>query len=143
MYELQRFTLEKGLEDDNDNDDESTGEDVLSWWCRHQFAYPTLARLANKNFAIPASSVASERVFSAAGNVVTKQRNNKLGDDTSMPSCFWTVRTDWHGQAESRRRRSEGSTFYFRYSWSGDGWVRWYVYMFFRAELCGIIYILC
>ena len=61
-HELQRFTLEKGLEDDNDNDDESTGEDVLSWWCRHQFAYPTLARLANKNFAIPASSVASERV---------------------------------------------------------------------------------
>ena len=38
-HELQRFTLEKGLDDDNDNDDESTGEDDLSWWCRHQFAY--------------------------------------------------------------------------------------------------------
>ena len=47
-HEFQRFTLEKGLDDDNDNDDESTGEDDLSWWCWHQFAYPTLARLANK-----------------------------------------------------------------------------------------------
>ena len=56
-------------------------EDDLSWWCRHQFAYPTLARLAKKYLAIPASSAASERVFLAAGNVVTKERN-KLGDDT-------------------------------------------------------------
>ena len=82
-HELQRFTLEKGFDDDNDNDndDESTGEDDLSWWCRHQFAYPTLARLAKKYLAIPASSAASERVFLAAGNVVTKKRN-KLGDDT-------------------------------------------------------------
>ena len=79
-HELQRFTLEKGLDDDNDNDDESTGEDDLSWWCRHQFAY-TLPRLAKKHLAIPASSAASERVFSAAGNVVTK-KPNKLGDDT-------------------------------------------------------------
>ena len=36
-HELQRFTLEKGLDDDNDNDDESNGEDDLSWWCRLQF----------------------------------------------------------------------------------------------------------
>ena len=43
---------EKGLDDDNDNDDESTGEDDLSWWCRHQFAYPTLARLAKKYFCL-------------------------------------------------------------------------------------------
>ena len=62
-HELQRFTLEKGLDDDNDNDDESTGEDALSWWWRHQFAYPTLARLAKKYLAILGSSVASERVF--------------------------------------------------------------------------------
>ena len=81
-HELQRFTIEKGLDDDNDNDneDESTGDDDLSW-CRHQFAHPTLARLAKKYLAIPSSSAASERVFLAAGNVVTKRRN-KLGDDT-------------------------------------------------------------
>ena len=79
-HELQRFTLDKGLDDDNDNDDESTGENDLSWWCWHQFAYSTLARLAKKYLAIPASSAASERVFSAAGNAVTKKRS-KLQDD--------------------------------------------------------------
>ena len=79
-HELQRFTFEKGLDDDNDNDDGSTGEDDFSS-CRHQFAYPTLARLARKYLAIPASSAASERVFLAAANVVTKKRN-KLGDET-------------------------------------------------------------
>ena len=66
---------------DDDNDDESTGEDDLSWTCRYQFAYPTLARLAKKYLEIPASSAASERVFLAAWNVVTKKRN-KLGADT-------------------------------------------------------------
>ena len=48
-YELQRFTLEKELNNDNDDDDESTGDDDLSWcWCRHQFAYPNLAGFAMK-----------------------------------------------------------------------------------------------
>ena len=49
--------------------------------------YPTLARLANKYLAIPASSAASEHVFLAAGNVVTKKRN-KLGDDTVDALAF-------------------------------------------------------
>ena len=80
-HELQRFTLEKGLDDDDDNDDESTVEDDLSWWCRHQFAYPTLARLAKKYLAIPAPSAASERVLVATGYVETQKRS-KLGDDT-------------------------------------------------------------
>ena len=79
-HELQSLTIVKGLHDDNDNDDESTGEDDSSW-CRHQFAFPTLARSAKKYLAIPSSSAASERVFLAAGNVVTKNRN-MFGDYT-------------------------------------------------------------
>ena len=48
-HELQRFTLEKELNNDNDDDDESTGDDDLSWcWCRQQFAYPNLAGFAMK-----------------------------------------------------------------------------------------------
>ena len=43
--------------------------------------YLTLARLAKKYLAIPASSAASGRVFSEAGNVVTKKRK-KLRNDT-------------------------------------------------------------
>ena len=96
-HELQRFTLEKGLNDDDDNDDESTGEDAFSWWCRHQFEYPTLATLAKKYLAIPASSAASERVFLAAWNVTKK--GNKLGDDTVNALVFLDGS---HGLAWSR-----------------------------------------
>ena len=87
-HELRRFTHEKGLDDDNDNDDESAGEDDLSWWCRHRLPYPTLARLAKKYSATPATSAASEHVFSAAGNVVTTKRN-KLVYDNVDALVFW------------------------------------------------------
>ena len=62
------------------------------------FTYPTLARLARKYLAIPASSAASERVFLAAGNVVTRKRH-KLGDDTVDALVFLDGS---HGLAWSR-----------------------------------------
>ena len=39
-------------------------------------SYPKLGRLAKRYLCIPASSSASERIFSDAGNVVTASRNN-------------------------------------------------------------------
>ena len=53
------------------------GTDVLAWW-RGMAAesYPKLGRLAKRYLCIPASSSASERIFSDAGNVVTASRNN-------------------------------------------------------------------
>ena len=72
---------------------------LCSFRCRHQFAYPTLARLATKYFAIPTSSAASERVFVAAGNVATKKRN-KSGDDTVDALVFFDGS---HGLAWSSR----------------------------------------
>ena len=48
--------------------------DPLSWWKARQILYPTLAKLAKKYLAIPASSVPAERIFSLAGNLVTKKR---------------------------------------------------------------------
>lgn len=49
--------------------------DPLLWWKVHQKAYPLLAHLAQKYLSIPATSVASERVFSTAGDLVTAQRS--------------------------------------------------------------------
>lgn len=46
--ELQRFTLYRGI-DAAANHDDSTGDDELSWWSWHQFAYPTLAGFAKKH----------------------------------------------------------------------------------------------
>jgi hypothetical protein len=47
----------------------------LLWWKVHQNTYPLLANLAQKYLSIPATSVASERVFSTAGDLVTAQRS--------------------------------------------------------------------
>ena len=48
--------------------------DPISWWKARQLLYPNLAKLAKKCLGVPASSVPAERIFSLAGNLVTKKR---------------------------------------------------------------------
>jgi hypothetical protein len=52
--------------------------DPLSFWKKqnHRAAFPNLTRLACRFFAIPCSSAAVERQFSAAGQIVTQRRSN-------------------------------------------------------------------
>lgn len=52
----------------------SVDADPLSWWRQHKAMFPILSRLARKFLAIPATSAPCERVWSTAGNVVTKRR---------------------------------------------------------------------
>lgn len=49
--------------------------DPLEWWCGREKVYPRMAKLARKNLSLVATSVPSERVFSAAGEVLSKKRN--------------------------------------------------------------------
>ncbi|XP_061566494.1 E3 SUMO-protein ligase ZBED1-like [Cololabis saira] len=49
-------------------------EDPLQWW-KKQVDLPLLSSLAKRYLCIPGTSVASERVFSTAGDVVTAQRS--------------------------------------------------------------------
>lgn len=46
----------------------------LLWWKCNEEKYPLLSILAKYLLGVPATSVASERVFSTAGDVVTSQR---------------------------------------------------------------------
>lgn len=49
-------------------------DNPLQWW-KGQSDLPLLSSLAKKYLCIPATSVASERVFSTAGDVVSAQRS--------------------------------------------------------------------
>ncbi|KFY97750.1 hypothetical protein V500_01934 [Pseudogymnoascus sp. VKM F-4518 (FW-2643)] len=49
--------------------------DILKYWCAKQYQYPVIARSARDHLAIPATSAASERVFSNGSDIITKKRN--------------------------------------------------------------------
>jgi hypothetical protein len=50
-------------------------EDPLEHWKEHKLQFPNLHKLSQKILCIPASSVPSERIFSATDLVLTQQRN--------------------------------------------------------------------
>ncbi|XP_052131426.1 E3 SUMO-protein ligase ZBED1-like [Frankliniella occidentalis] len=56
----------------------------LTWWKSHERMYPTLARLARRYLAVPASSASSERDFSTAGNTVRPNRSSLLPENVSV-----------------------------------------------------------
>ena len=70
--EVQRYLAESNI---------CHGEDPLKYWADHKHSFPTLYMFARDVLCIPASSVPCERVFSKAGEVVSKKRN-RLGPGT-------------------------------------------------------------
>ena len=48
--------------------------DILAYWKSQEKVLPLLSRFARRYFGIPVSSASSERLFSAAGNVITENR---------------------------------------------------------------------
>ncbi|WAR28385.1 ZBED1-like protein [Mya arenaria] len=57
---------------------------VLEWWEANKAFWPRLSRLAKKYLCCPASSVASERVFSLARQVMNKKRCRLSADNVDM-----------------------------------------------------------
>ena len=72
----------------------------LTWWQTHETHFPMLAKLAKQFLCIPATSAPSERIFSAAGNVLTKKRN-RLKPDMASVLVFlhksWTYMEQYKG----------------------------------------------
>jgi hypothetical protein len=50
-------------------------DDPLSWWNSKQSTYPSVAVVARVYLGIPATSVASERIFSKCGRVCSERRS--------------------------------------------------------------------
>ncbi|CAF1458736.1 unnamed protein product [Rotaria sordida] len=72
-------------DDDNESQDEVAhyikakisypkGESLLRWWQNHSIIYKKLSLLACSLLAIPASSAASERIFSRTGRILEARR---------------------------------------------------------------------
>ena len=53
----------------------------LQWWKTNSTSYPLIGEVARRLLSVPATSVASECLFSRAGDVITKKRNQL------SPSC--------------------------------------------------------
>ncbi|KAI2658595.1 E3 SUMO-protein ligase ZBED1 [Labeo rohita] len=63
--ELSRYLLEEALDN---------SADPLMWWRDNESRFPLISKLARKYMCICATSTASERMFSTAGNIVTPVR---------------------------------------------------------------------
>jgi hypothetical protein len=56
----------------------------LHWWRYNSSRFPRLAALARKLLAIQATSAPSERLFSAAGLTIAKDRSRLTQDNAAM-----------------------------------------------------------
>jgi hypothetical protein len=65
--------------------------DILKWWDFHELEYPHLAKVARDYAGIPGSSAPSERVFSRAGDLITKKRNRLAPETADSIMClrYW------------------------------------------------------
>jgi len=72
--ELWNYRAEKGQSLYSRGDTGGSFNDPLVWWKLHADKYPHVWKLASIVLAIPATSAPSERVFSAAANIVNKKR---------------------------------------------------------------------
>ena len=60
------------------------GCDPLKWWKAQTHALPEMTLLAKKFLAIPGTSVPSERIFSKAGQIVSKRRSSLKPKNVDM-----------------------------------------------------------
>src|SRR5450432_1729998 len=65
--------------------------DILRYWASKEYEFPIITRMARDHLAIPATSAASECVFSVGSDIITKKRNRLGGDNTRRLLCL----RDW------------------------------------------------
>lgn len=70
-----------------EEDERVPAANVLAWWENKSHVYPRLASLARKFFSVPATSAASETIFSYAGRTITDLRSS-LNSETVNKLLF-------------------------------------------------------
>ena len=65
--------------------------DVKAFWLSKGYDFKIIAQMARDHMGVPATSAASERVFSNGGDIITKRRNKLGGDNTRYLLCL----RDW------------------------------------------------
>lgn len=64
--------------------EETTDDSPLQWWKMNAFRYPLLSKMAQRYLCVPATSVPSERVFSAAGHIANQKCACLLPENVRM-----------------------------------------------------------
>ena len=72
--------------------------DILSYLQGREKEFPIVSQMARDHLAIPATSAASECVFSSGSDLITKKRNQLGGDNIRRLLCM----RSWGVLAESR-----------------------------------------
>ncbi|RXN22442.1 zinc finger BED domain-containing 1-like protein [Labeo rohita] len=62
----------------------SADSDPLAWWKAHVEDIPMLSQVARKYHGFPATSVPSERVFSASGHIISPHRSRLSTENVNM-----------------------------------------------------------
>lgn len=56
-------------------------DDPFKWWKINESSFPHLSKLARLHLCVPGTSVASERIFSTAGDIVEATRSRLAADN--------------------------------------------------------------
>ena len=95
--EVRNYRAEKGQPMYVLGDDSSSYSDPLVWWKANASKFPHVWLLASVVLAVPATSAPSERVFSAAANIVDKKRVRLKPENVDLLVFLKTNReiVDW------------------------------------------------
>ena len=58
----------------------SKDDTLLGWWNKHSLVFPQFSLLVQSLLGVPASSAASERIFSASDQILNKRRQSLTAD---------------------------------------------------------------
>jgi hypothetical protein len=81
IYKKQRVGENEEINEYFNLAQEPERTDVINWWKTHENSFLCLSNFAFDILCIPATSVPSERIFSKAGDLITKKRN-KLSENS-------------------------------------------------------------